>query len=193
MCLQRKSRQQTLNSAFILGLQPRRDKVALMLDKHRIHKNSIFIFMMLTKLAHVLKYRAFSTVQKIPKRKAIGQRQAGFRLPASTIDPGRLIFQSCTIRIGKGLYLYGLNFAGLTYSSLYGWLAWVELHLVNSKLDCQRLVCSCQKQSHSIQLKKETIYAFRVQATSASSNDHRLPSPHILHNCACEQMYLTSD
>ena len=133
--------------------------------------------MMLTKLAHVLKCRALSTVQKIPKRKTTGQCQAGFRLPASTIDPGRLIFQSCTIRIGKGIYLYGLHFAGLTYSRLYGWLAWVELHLVNSKLDCQRLVCSCQKQSHSIQLKKETIYAFQVQATSASSNDHRHPSP----------------
>ena len=91
MCLQKKSRQQTLNSAFILGLQPRRDKVALMLDKHRIHRNSIFIFMMLTKLAHVLKCRALSTLQKIPKRKTTGQRQAGFRLPASTIDPGRLI------------------------------------------------------------------------------------------------------
>lgn len=62
-----------------------------MLYKHRIHRNSTFIFMMLTKLAHVL-YRALSTVQKIPKRKTTGQRQAGFRLPVSTIDPGRLIF-----------------------------------------------------------------------------------------------------
>ena len=144
MCLQRKSRQQTLNSAFVLGLQPRRDKVALILDKHRIHRNSIFIFMMLTKLAHVLKCRALSTVQKNTKEENNWvQRQAGFRLPASTIDPGRLIFQSCMIRIGQGIYLYGLNFAGLTYSSLCGWLAWVELHLVNSKLDCQCLVCSC--------------------------------------------------
>ena len=134
MCLQRKSRQQTLNSAFILGLQPRHDKVALMLDKHRIHRNSIFIFKMLTKLAHVLKCRALSTVQKIPKRKTTGQRQAGFRLPASTIDPGRLIFQSCMIRIGKGIYSYELNFAGLTYSSLYGWLAWVELQLSKFKI-----------------------------------------------------------
>ena len=33
--------------------------------------------------------------------------------------------------VGKE-YLYGLHFAGLTYS-LYGWLARVELHLVNSK------------------------------------------------------------
>ena len=41
------------------------------------------------------------------------------------------LFQSRTIRIGKE-YLYGLHFAGLTYS-LYGWLARVELHLVNSK------------------------------------------------------------
>ena len=39
------------------------------------------------------------------------------------------LFQPCTIRIGKE-YLYGLHFAGLTYS-LYGWLARVELHLVN--------------------------------------------------------------
>ena len=45
----------------------------------------------------------------------------GLRLPASTIDPGRL-FQSHTIRIGKE-YLYGLHFAGLTYS-LYG--RWLE-------------------------------------------------------------------
>ena len=53
------------------------------------------------------------------------------RLPASTIDPGRL-FQSHTIRIGKE-YLYGfIHFAGLTYS-LYGWFARVALHLVNSR------------------------------------------------------------
>ena len=46
------------------------------------------------------------------------------------IDPG--LFQSRTIRIGKE-YLYGFrHFAGLTYS-LHGWLARVELHLVNSK------------------------------------------------------------
>ena len=49
------------------------------------------------------------------------------RFPASTIDPGRLL-QPSTIRIAKE-YLYGLHFAGLTYS-LYGWLAQVELHLV---------------------------------------------------------------
>ena len=42
------------------------------------------------------------------------------RLPASTTDAGRL-FQSRTIRIGKE-YLYGLHFAGLTYSLYDGWL-----------------------------------------------------------------------
>ena len=46
------------------------------------------------------------------------------RLPASTVDLGRL-FQSRTIQIGRGFH-----FAGLTYS-LHGWLARVELHLVN--------------------------------------------------------------
>ena len=38
------------------------------------------------------------------------------------------LLQPSTIRIAKE-YLYGLHFAGLTYS-LYGWLARVELHLV---------------------------------------------------------------
>ena len=46
------------------------------------------------------------------------------RLPASTIDLGRL-FQSRMIQIGSGFH-----FAGLTYT-LHGWLAQVELHLVN--------------------------------------------------------------
>ena len=52
------------------------------------------------------------------------------RFLASTIDPGRLL-QPSTIRIAKEYLscLYGLHFAGLTYS-LYGWLARVELHLV---------------------------------------------------------------
>ena len=107
------------------------------------------------------------------------------RLQASAKDPGRL-FQSRTIRIGKE-YLYGLHFAGLTYS-LYGWLARVELHLVSSK-SRQSYVCSCQKRSYNIQLKKETICVFRVQATSVSLNDLLIPSHHVFAREQAERLF----
>ena len=75
------------------------------------------------------------------------------------VDPGRL-FQSRTIRIVKE-YLYGLHFAGFTYS-LYGWLARVELHLVNSKRSSKFSLFMPKTIFSSIQLKKETVYVFRV-------------------------------
>ena len=103
------------------------------------------------------------------------------------VDPGRL-FQSRTIRIVKE-YLYGLHFAGFTYS-LYGWLARVELHLVNSKRSSKFSLFMLKTIFSSIQLKKETVYVFRVQATSVFFlNDLRIQSHHVFAREQAERLF----